>query len=54
MVNEGLKNSTLKKAVQTKSSDIAQLFFTSGTTGYPKMVGHTQSSYGVGHRVASK
>jgi acyl-coenzyme A synthetase/AMP-(fatty) acid ligase len=33
----------------TKSNDIAQIFFTSGTTGKPKMVGHTHTSYGIGH-----
>ncbi|CAL8109263.1 unnamed protein product [Orchesella dallaii] len=34
---------------ETKSDDIAQAFFTSGTTGKPKMVAHVHSSYGIGH-----
>ncbi|ODN06082.1 Acyl-coenzyme A synthetase ACSM3, mitochondrial [Orchesella cincta] len=37
------------KHADTKSEDIAQAFFTSGTTGKPKMVAHVQSSYGIGH-----
>ena len=35
--------------VATRGDDIAQLFFTSGTTGKPKMVPHTQVSLGIGH-----
>ena len=31
-----------------------QVYFTSGTTGAPKMVGHTHSSYGYCHRVMGK
>jgi len=33
----------------TKSSDPLLLYFTSGTTSKPKLVGHTQVSYPVGH-----
>ncbi|XP_048646028.1 acyl-coenzyme A synthetase ACSM5, mitochondrial [Marmota marmota marmota] len=34
--------------VQTKSRDALAIYFTSGTTGNPKMVEHSQSSYGLG------
>ncbi|MPC46150.1 Acyl-coenzyme A synthetase ACSM3, mitochondrial [Portunus trituberculatus] len=35
--------------VATRGDDISQLFFTSGTTGKPKMVPHTQASFTTGH-----
>jgi len=38
----------------TDSSSYAQAFFTSGTTGKPKMVAHTQASYGIGHHITAK
>jgi acyl-coenzyme A synthetase/AMP-(fatty) acid ligase len=38
-----------KRLCETKSSDPLLLYFTSGTTGYPKMVLHTHSSYPLGH-----
>lgn len=41
-------------ARRTKSSDPMLLYFTSGTVGYPKMVLHTQASYGIGHLVTAK
>ncbi len=37
------------EAERTKSSDTLLVFFTSGTTGLPKMVVHTHASYPVGH-----
>ncbi|MEW6991614.1 AMP-binding protein [Colwelliaceae bacterium 6441] len=40
-------------AAETKLSDDMLCFFTSGTTGYPKMVVHSQS-YSLGHRVTGQ
>lgn len=37
------------EAAKTKSSDLLFCFFTSGTTGLPKRVGHTAVSYPLGH-----
>mgnify|MGYP001362503920 FL=1 len=39
---------------KTKSDDNAILYFTSGTTGYPKMTLHTHASYPIGHIVTGK
>ncbi|HEX6230760.1 MAG TPA: AMP-binding protein [Actinomycetota bacterium] len=41
-------------AEPTRSDDPMILYFTSGTTGYPKMVLHTQASYGIGHDVTAR
>ena len=38
----------------TRADDPGILYFTSGTTGPPKMVLHTQESYGLGHRVTGE
>ncbi|XP_050393041.2 acyl-coenzyme A synthetase ACSM3, mitochondrial [Patella vulgata] len=42
------------KDVQTLSSETMMLFFTSGTTGAPKMAEHTHSSYGIGHKITAE
>jgi len=38
----------------TRSSDPMLLYFTSGTVAYPKMVVHTQASYGIAHIITAK
>ena len=41
-------------AERTAAEDPGILYFTSATTGEPKMVLHTQASYGLGHRVTGQ
>lgn len=43
------KESTVAQAAQTKPDDTLFMFFTSGTTGMPKIVCHTHFSHPVGH-----
>nr|WP_238134333.1 AMP-binding protein [Calderihabitans maritimus] len=38
----------------TRSDEPAILYFTSGTTGYPKMTVHTHASYPIGHIITGK
>ena len=40
--------------LDTPSDQVMQIFFTSGTTGAPKMCAHTQGSYGYCHWVTGK
>jgi acetyl-CoA synthetase/medium-chain acyl-CoA synthetase len=40
--------------VRTRSDETCVVYFTSGTTGYPKMVVHTHSSYPLGHVVTGR
>jgi acetyl-CoA synthetase/medium-chain acyl-CoA synthetase len=39
---------------RTRSDDPGIIYFTSATTGNPKMVLHTQASYGLGHRLTGQ
>lgn len=41
--------SMIAEAAKTKAKDLLFCFFTSGTTGLPKKVGHTATSYPIGH-----
>ena len=46
--------STEWRGERTRSGDPGLLYFTSATTGEPKMVLHTQASYGLGHRATGE
>ncbi|HSW35786.1 MAG TPA: AMP-binding protein [Candidatus Limnocylindrales bacterium] len=49
--DELAKASDQFEAVNTRADNNAMLYFTSGTTGMPKMTVHTHASYGIGHRI---
>lgn len=38
----------------TAADDMMLIYFTSGTVAYPKMVAHTQASFGLGHTVTAR
>jgi acetyl-CoA synthetase/medium-chain acyl-CoA synthetase len=46
--------STAFRCERTRSDDPGILYFTSATTGDPKMVMHSQASYGLGHRLTGE
>ena len=47
-------SSRLSEIEPTRSDDPLIIYFTSGTVGYPKMVLHTQASYGMAHITTAK
>ncbi|MBT8333697.1 MAG: AMP-binding protein [Deltaproteobacteria bacterium] len=47
--SELINESSEAEAASTKADDLLFCFFTSGTTGLPKRVGHTATSYPIGH-----
>jgi acyl-coenzyme A synthetase/AMP-(fatty) acid ligase len=47
------KESSTAEAAKTKPDDVIFSFFTSGTTGLPKRVGHTATSYPLGHLITA-
>ena len=47
-------SSRLSEIEPTRSDDPLIIYFTSGTVGYPKMVLHTQASYGMAHVTTAK
>jgi acyl-coenzyme A synthetase/AMP-(fatty) acid ligase len=54
--DEGLEaaSESAPDPVPTSADDPMLVYFTSGTTGYPKMVLHTQASYGIGHEITAR
>ncbi|MBC2712192.1 MAG: AMP-binding protein [Desulfosarcina sp.] len=46
--------SDVYETAKTKSEDSCIVYFTSGTTGFPKMALHTHASYPIGHQVTGK
>jgi len=54
-LNEGLlKASARFRKTRCGSEEPGVIYFTSATTGEPKMVLHTQTSYGLGHRITGQ
>lgn len=52
--DEVAKASDKFETAKTKSDDHCIVYFTSGTTGFPKMALHTHASYPIGHQITGK
>jgi len=52
--DEVAKASDQFETAKTKSEDSCIVYFTSGTTGFPKMALHTHASYPIGHQITGK
>ncbi|CAM3708933.1 AMP-binding protein [Corallococcus sp. ZKHCc1 1396] len=52
--SEALPESQAVAFPPTRAEEPLLIYFTSGTTGMPKMVQHTQASYGQGHRITGR
>jgi acyl-coenzyme A synthetase/AMP-(fatty) acid ligase len=53
--DQGVRNAHRRfRHERTRSDEPGILYFTSATTGDPKMVLHTQASYGLGHRLTGQ
>ncbi|MCP4747383.1 MAG: AMP-binding protein [Desulfobacteraceae bacterium] len=53
--SEAVQNASADFATaKTKSDEDCIVYFTSGTTGFPKMALHTHSSYPIGHQVTGR
>ncbi len=55
-LEEGMERASASapETVPTAASDPLLIYFTSGTTGQPKMVLHTHASYGIGHEITAR
>jgi acyl-coenzyme A synthetase/AMP-(fatty) acid ligase len=50
----GASSEAAPDALPTRADDPLLVYFTSGTTGFPKMVLHTHASYGIGHEITAR
>ena len=53
-LDEIMESAPAPERVETRSDETCVVYFTSGTTGYPKMVVHTHASYPLGHIVTGR